>query len=169
MTAFVATPPVAFIEELKAWLRLEHGEEDALLHQLVRAATEMVEARLGWLLIERVVAVEGEGCDGRMAVSVSPVRRLVDAVDGDGATLDAHLEGGRRTVVTNLPDGWVRVRLLAGRYADWNAVPEMLRLATVQLAAHFYRHRDGDGDGDRGGLPATVEDCLRRFRRLRMA
>lgn len=166
MTAFVATPPVVFIEELKAWLRLEHGEEDALLHQLVRSATEMVEARLGWLLIERIVTVEGDGWDGRMAVSVSPVRRLVDAVDSDGATLNARLEEGRRTVVTNLPDGWVRVRLLAGRYADWNAAPEVLRLATVQLAAHLYRHRDG---GDDAGLPATVEDCLRRFRRLRMA
>ena len=72
--------------------------------------------------------------------------------------------------------GWVRLvapdptvkfvaTYSAGLAADWNGIPEPLRLGIVRLVSHFYSHRDAP---DAGGVPAAVAALWRPWRRMRL-
>ncbi len=171
-------PPAAALAELKAYLRIEEGAEDALLAGLVRAATETVEAMLGTLLFER--DAEEWGCvkDGRLALTVSPAVRLISvallADDGSEVPVDAEAVqfctsrfGTGHAVLSDVAEGdEIVVRYRAGLAEAWNDVPEILRLSVIRAAAHFHAHRDSADDG---GLPPAVRHMLApwRARRLR--
>ena len=79
-------PPAVALAELKAFLRIESADEDALLAGLLRAATETVEAMLGVLLIEREVEERGALAGGRLRLTAEPARTLVEVLrlDGEG-------------------------------------------------------------------------------------
>lgn len=166
-------PIAALLDELKLWLRIEEGVEDALLFQLLRAATEAVEAHIGWLLIAREVEERGILCDARMRLAARPVRRVISAslvgASGETAIPDARLEhAGQVPAILYCPgvrSGAVRVRFVAGEADGWNGLAEALRLAVIRLAAYFYAHRDG---GDDAGIPAAVERMLAPFRWRRL-
>lgn len=167
-------PVTVLLEELKQWLRIEDGGQDALLYQLLHAATEAVEAQLGGLLIVREVEESGWLCDGRLRLAARPVRELVSAVVIDGeeeaefadSRLDRRGDGSAVVLFPGMREGLVRVRFRAGGVADWNGVSEAVRLAVMRLAAHFHVHRDGDDDR---GIPATVMQMLAPHRVRRLA
>lgn len=166
-------PLAALLDELKLWLRIEEQLEDALLYQLLRAATEAVEAHVGCLLIAREVEERGRVRHGWMRLASRPVRSLIWVRREEGETqtpiVDARLDcGGPGPAMLACPgvhDAEVRVRLVAGSVDNWNGLSEALRLAVVRLAAHFYAHRDGDGDA---GIPAAVLRMLAPFRTRRL-
>lgn len=170
-------PPAAALAELKAFLRIEDGAEDALLAGLLRAATETVEAMLGVLLFERGVEERGHVKDGKVSLTISPAVRLLSAtlvaIDG-GETPVA--EADARFCTTRFGDGHVTlpgvaegneilVRYRAGLAETWNGVPEILRLSVIRAAAHFHAHRDGSDDG---GLPPAVARMLSPWRTRRL-
>jgi uncharacterized phiE125 gp8 family phage protein len=166
--------PAAALAELKAYLRIEDAHEDALLAGLLRAATEIVEAMLGVLLFEREVEERGPLTAGALVLSAEPARSLVAVVlegpDGPetvtGATFEVSREGVGRLQVQGVPEAsLVRVRYRAGMGADWNWVPEALRLAVLRAAAHFHAHRDGADDA---GLPPAVRRMLAPWRTRRV-
>lgn len=171
------TAPAAALAELKAFLRIEDEREDALLAGLLRAATETVEAMLGLVLFEREVEERGTVRGGGMQLRSEPARTLVraDLLETDGAVRSlagdeavlvqgAHETG--RIACAGVPDGAVlSVRLRAGLAADWNMVPEVLRLSVVRAAAHFHAHRDA---GDDAGLPPAVGRLLAPWRARRL-
>lgn len=166
-------PPAAALAELRAFLRIEDGVEDALLAGLVRAATETVEAMLGSLLLER--DVEERAClqGGRIALAVAPAVRLISAAilaeDGsevavapDAVRFGKTRFGDGEIGVSGVADGsLVVVRYRAGLADGWNAVPEILRLSVIRAAAHFHAHRDAADDG---GLPPAVARMLAPWR-----
>ncbi len=169
-----AAPPVATLDELKAFLRIEHAEEDALLHGLLRTASAVAEAFLGEMLVERDVVEEGPAAEGRLPVSARPVRSVTQVERREGSswiTLEAgawRLETDRlgRTVVAADPGGThLRVRLRAGSASDWTEVPEPVRFAVVRAAAHAYAHRDATAET---GWPALVAELLAPYRRIRI-
>ncbi len=168
--------PAAALSELKAYLRIEDGREDALLAGLLRAATETVEAMLGVLLFEREVTERGPLRGGELSLTAEPARSLVSVAlaESDGtespytgqASFEVSREGVGRVLVPGQPDGrTVTVRYRAGMGADWNWVPEVLRLAVLRAAAHFHAHRDGADDS---GLPPAVRRMLAPWRARRM-
>lgn len=168
-------PPVAALAELKAFLRIEDGAEDALLSGLLRAATETVEAMLGLMLFEREVVEAATLVEGRVALRHEPVRSLTDAtvagaaepMAAGAAVLTIDREGRGAVAVPGLADGTrLTLRYRAGMAADWSWVPEALRLAVLRAAAHFHAHRDAPDDA---GLPPAVRRALGpwRARRLR--
>ena len=170
-------PPAAALAELKAYLRIESSQEDALLAGLLRAATETVEAMLGLLLFEREVDERGVVGSGGMRLAAEPARSLVSvetvgaggelAAVADGTVrlrTGAHGEG--RIEAPDLPDGAsIRVRYRAGMAADWNWVPEVLRLSVIRAAAHFHAHRDAP---DEPGVPPAVRRMLAPWRARRI-
>lgn len=173
MRSMGKVPPVAAIAELKAYLRIESGDEEPLLVAVLRAATETVEAMLGVLLVEREVVEQGPVCAGRFALSAEPVRGLESVVRAgeteplpeDAAALEL-LRGGAGRVTLALPEGTrVEVRYRAGMATDWAWLPEALRLAVLRAAAHFHAHRDGADDA---GLPAAVSRMLSPWKRRRV-
>lgn len=169
MAAGGKAPAAALLEELKLWLRIEEAQEDALLHQLLHAATGAVEATLGWLLIAREVEERGVLCGGVLRLTAGPVRELVSVTRlADGTPVDATLEkgsAGPALVRAPIPRGEIGVRFVAGAATDWNGLAETVRLAVIRLAAHFYAHRD---DRDEPGIPASVLRMLDPFRARRL-
>jgi uncharacterized phiE125 gp8 family phage protein len=164
--------PGAALAELKAYLRIEDAREDALLAGLLRAATETVEAMLGVLLFEREVEERGPLKDGGLTLTGEPARSLESVVlvsaDGSETLVPGKLEVSRDgvgRVLVEGPGGTVKVRYRAGMGADWNWVPEVLRLAVLRAAAHFHAHRDGADDA---GLPPAVRRMLAPWRARRV-
>ena len=165
---------VAPLEELKGFLRIEDGTEDALLAGILRAATEAVEAWLGWLLIAREVTERTEIVQAAVLLRATPVQSLgsVALVDaGDTSPIaDVRLQVSRfgvgKVALTGVCDGMqVIVRYRAGLADDWNGLPEPVRLGVLRAAAHFYAHRDG---GEGGGLPPAVARLVSPWRVKRM-
>ena len=135
------------VPELKAWLRIEHGEDDVLLNELVRAARSWVERYTGRALAQRQVRQWAQAFRTDLALvpalSIDEVR--VHYEDGTSALLstsDWRLEG-EVFYVLNVPSG---ARL---RTEDWLEIvytvdvspePE-LKLAVRQLVAYWYEQR----------------------------
>jgi uncharacterized phiE125 gp8 family phage protein len=170
MPELTKAPEAARIEELKQWLRIEDGREEPLLHQLLRAATEVVESHLGFLLIQRELEWAGRLCDGAVRLAGGPVQSLVSVtVEGTDEALAARIEPGAGAGAIVIVDGGadtsVRIRYVAGSASDWNGLPEAVRLGVLRLAAHMYAHRDADDDV---GIPIAVIRLLAPFRIRRM-
>ncbi len=168
--------PAAALDELKAFLRVEGAAEDAVLAQLLAAATETVEAIVGRVLIEREIEEIAIVRRGRARLGHEPVRSLVTVEqrgpDGQwagvpGARLEPGADGSAHVVADALGDEPVEVRLVyrAGVAVDWNWVPEALRLAVLRAAAHFHAHRDAPDDP---GLPAAVARLVQPWRARRL-
>ena len=174
-TQTIADVPVG-VAEIKAYLRVEGGEEDALLAGLARSATALCEAFTRMALVARdvveVAAASGEWrrLEQAPVTAVTGVERLL--VDGSAVVLAAggfeaeiDAQGSARVRVFDLAATRVRVTYRAGIAEDWNGVPEPLRQGIVRLVAHLFAHRDGVADG---ALPAAVAALWRPWRRMRL-
>lgn len=163
----MSAPLPVSLGEVKAYLRIDGAEEDALLAGLVRTAAALCEAFTGQVLIaearSETVAADGEW----HRLAATPVRSFEGAFIGeDAAAFDSLTDASG--------DGWVRlsgsvparVAVEAGIAADWNGVPEPLRQGIVRLTAHLYANRDAAGDA---GPPAAVAALWRPWRRMRLA
>jgi len=170
-----APPAAVALVEVKAFLRIAHSEEDALIAGFIRSAEGACEAFTGLALIAReaVETVEASGAWRRL--SLAPVRSIEEVVSVSGDGSEAALAAERYAVdIDAAGDGWVRVarsgeftrarvRFTAGMAADWNGVPEPLRQGIVRLAAHLYAAR-----GSEGTPPACVSALWRPWRRMRL-
>lgn len=169
-------PPAAALDEMKAYLRVDTSEEEPLLAALLRSATETVEAMMGVLLVERDVEERAAVRQGEVVLGTEPVRSLgsvhVVAADGGEQLLEPGLaalelsRGGAGKVRLGLADGEaVVIRYRAGMATHWSWLPEVLRLAVLRAAAHFYANRDSR---DESGLPLAVKKMVAPWRRRRM-
>lgn len=172
------TPPLPVaLEEVKAYLRIVTGEEDALLAALVRSAADMCEAFTGRALVARATEESLPASPAWTRLGAAPVISIggVAALAADGTAVplaaeayaidvDAAGEGWARVLSA---DGATRVRIsyVAGMAGDPNGLPETLRHGIVRLAAHLYTHRD---EADGGGPPAAVTALWRPWQRLRL-
>ncbi|MBL8647606.1 MAG: phage head-tail connector protein [Sphingosinicella sp.] len=163
----MSAPLAVSLGEVKAYLRIDGAEEDALLAGLVRTAAALCEAFTGQVLIAeaRSETIVADGEWHRLAAT--PVRSFEGAFVGeDVAAFDSLTDASG--------DGWVRisggraarVAVEAGLAEDWNGVPEPLRQGIVRLTAHLYANRDAAGDA---GPPAAVAALWRPWRRMRLA
>ena len=177
MLAGELTAPAVSLAEAQAYVRIETGEEEAIVAGLLRTASAMCEQFTGRVLLSRgfteTIAASGEW----QRLGLTPVRSidLVEAIGEDGVAVALPV-GGYAVDIDCAGDGWVRVmpqgacrRLrvsgTAGMAADGNGVPEPLRQGIVRLTAHLFNARDGGG----GDPPAAVTALWRPFRRLRLA
>lgn len=176
--------------ELKAYLRLETGDEDALLAGLLRSARAMCEAFTRTWLVQRgavetvaarMVQWSGPGMPpmgvplgARLAGVPVVAIATVEALYPDGTS--AVLAPGAYVATYDVDQAvWVatsdqnaqrlRVTYSAGLSASWNGTPEPLRQGIVRLAAHLFANRDA---GDEAGPPAVVAALWRPFRRMRL-
>ena len=168
------TPPAAVaLDEVKAFLRVATGDEDALIAGFVCSASAACEAFTGLALVAREVReIVVPGAWRRLGATPVQAIEEVSAIASDGteATLPAE---SYRIDIDAAGDGWVRVpsaerrarvRYSAGLAADWNGLPEPLRHGIVRLAAHLYAVR-GEGAAS---PPACVAALWRPWRRMRL-
>jgi uncharacterized phiE125 gp8 family phage protein len=175
MSAGLALPIVS-MSEAQAYLRIETGEEEALLAGLIRSASALCEAFVDQVVIARDFELELPASGGWERLTVTPVRSIteVDGVDSTGVA--AALASGSYAIdIDSAGDGWVRVNQAdgclrvrvagsAGMADDQNGVPEPLRQGVLRLVAHLFTARDGDG----GEPPAAVTALWRPYRRMRI-
>lgn len=178
-------PMAATIDELRAWLRLGAGADDALLAGPIRAATEACEAFTGMALVAREMTqiLPVRGTWQRLAASPVIAITGVDGVPAEGSLFALPITS-YAIDIDPAGDGWVRViepgsagrirvQLRAGMAASAGAVPDALRQGIILLAAQIYRARDGGEDGGNGGagalaLPDAIAACWRGSRRVRL-
>lgn len=169
--------PIVKLGETQAFVRIETGEEEALLAGLIRAASGLCEAFINQVVIARdfVLELPASGCWERLPLT--PVRSIseVDAIDAGGVVTPL-APSAYSIDIDSSGDGWLRLsqangatRLrvsgTAGMADDENGVPEVIRQGVLRLVAHLFTARDGEG----GEPPAAVTALWRPYRRLRLA
>ena len=180
-----AVEPVA-VSEMRAWLRLDHEAEDALLASLIAAARLAVEHAARRVLVEtrwRLV-LDAWPAERVVALPLSPLIAL-DAVrvrDAAGALQDLPPGSYRTDPAADPPrvliepgapapsvaQGGIELVFRAGFGASAAAVPEPLRQAVRLLVARWFEHR-GDGvDAPHGALPDDVLALVSPYRRPRL-
>jgi hypothetical protein len=89
-------------------------------------------------------------------VSLGEVRQFLRLDD----EADDALLSGLVMAATEVAEAWLGEPLAA----DWNAVPEGVRLGVLRLVASFHAARDGAA----GAAPESVAACLMPWRRMRL-
>jgi uncharacterized phiE125 gp8 family phage protein len=173
----VLAEPIVTMSEAQAYVRIETGEEEAVLAGLIRSASALCEAFVNQVVIARPFELQLPASGNWERLALTPVKSITEV-----ATLDAN---GIATVlptdsyaidIDSSGDGWVRVNEAdgalrvqvigtAGMADDENGVPEPIRQGVLRLVAHLFTTRDGEG----GDPPAAVTALWRPYRRLRMA
>jgi len=187
MSAVLLTPPVnepLTLAEAKAFLRVEHGDDDAVIIALIAAARVHVEAMTRRALLAQTwrFVLDAWPRDGRFAPRIGPLRelvavRLVDA-DGEARAIDGEsffVDVGANVIAAPCfalpaPRSHGRARagieldVRCGYGADADDVPADLRQAVRLLLAHWYDHRVATADG--ALVPASVSALIAPYRML---
>jgi uncharacterized phiE125 gp8 family phage protein len=177
MSGLGLAQPIVTLSEAQAFVRVETGEEEAVLAGLIRTASAVCEDFLNRVVIAREFSlnVPASGCWQRLPLT--PVRSIagVETIDSTGAT--APMPSASYSIdIDSSGDGWVRVTKgewpgklrvsgNAGLADSENDVPEPIRQGVLRLVAHLFTSRDGPG----GDPPAAVTALWRPYRRLRLA
>ena len=184
MAAVLLVPPAReplTLADAKAYLRVEHDDDDDLVATLTSSARAEVEARTRRALLTQRwrVVLDAWPADGRIVVNPSPVREVVAArgydESGRPAALDTQIfvvDPAAAPGIVSLPP-WAAPmpgRMAAGieidiecGYGDTAAdVPPPLVEAVRLLLAHAYEHRGLSGPAD--AAPARIAGLVAPFR-----
>lgn len=168
--------PAVTLSEAQAFVRIETGEEEALLAGLLRTASSLCESFLGQVVIARQFTEDTAASACWTRLSAAPVRSIASVEAIDEAGVASLLPSSAYAIdIDASGDGWVRVieggsarRIrvtgTAGMAEAQNGVPEPIRQGVLRLTAHLFAARDGEG----GAPPAAVTALWRPFRRMRL-
>lgn len=139
-------PPPAepiLLAEAKAFLRVDHDDEDVLIQTLIASARERLEAHLSVAMIQRPMQVALSSGD-TIKLPRWPIVSL-DSVVVDGESTDdfvANLRCRPARVKVGSADT-LEIAFTAGYGASPGDVPAPLRQAMLLLVARGFEHRDG--------------------------
>jgi hypothetical protein len=152
-----AMPPAtvtAAAGAVRALLRLEEGNEAALVERVAGVALGLAESFCGQMLIRRHVEEPLSGSVAWQALAATPVAAILsggeNAIDRDGR-------------------GWVRtreaatVRYRAGLAEGWDGLPPEIAHGVAIMGAHLFDNRDAAAVP-----PAAVAALWRPYRRMRL-
>jgi uncharacterized phiE125 gp8 family phage protein len=182
MPAILIEEPAAeplSLEEAKAFLRVEHDADDALIGALIKAARCAVEAATRRALITQGwrIVLDAWPESGRILSPVSPLRAVTAARmrDADGGAHDLGLSAFILDTVSS-PGviafdcglagpgqriAGIEIEITAGYGEASASVPEPLRQAMRLLIACHYEHRDRIEDDK---LPDAVAALIAPYR-----
>ncbi|MBB6427525.1 hypothetical protein [Sphingopyxis sp. JAI128] len=175
----MATSPIpgdvpVSLNEARGWLRLGPSIEDAVVAQLLRAATGICEAYIGqWLIVrtaeETLPLRSGTARPTARPVIAAETVTLLTREGGETVLGAADYKlireaGGAVQLVVAAPGEADRVRIAyrAGLADGVNAVPEAIRQGIVRMTQHLYDARDGTG----ATPPAVIAALWQPWRRL---
>ncbi|MEM7766447.1 MAG: hypothetical protein AAF253_03045 [Pseudomonadota bacterium] len=186
MTLTVITPPAepaVPLADAKTYLRIGHSGEDALVGDLVAAATARLEAASGLSLVSRILSRQLHAWPATLAgkgfiLRPKPVSRLirVDLVDETGAVEDIssrfQIHAGRLvvrpwSVAPAICFGGHANIVFDTGYGTAEQLPDDLQLAVLRLTAEAYRTGRTELAGETG-LPTDVAAIVTAHRELRV-
>jgi uncharacterized phiE125 gp8 family phage protein len=164
------TPPTDLpvtVDETKAFLRIDHTAEDALIESLVAAARDVVENYLRRSVCTQTWTLVLDHLAGIVFLPRPPVTDIT-SVEVDGLVADAgdYENDADRLIVLNgsLLDGEAKVVYQAGDSAN---IPDYAKLAVMQTVAYWYENRQGQSvpaeyaaQATGIGLPPAVKALL---------
>jgi uncharacterized phiE125 gp8 family phage protein len=166
----------AMLDEARAYLRIEHEEEDASLAAILLSAMAQAEQYLGQILLRRTVReiLPASTCWQRLHGAPFVSANSATAIPAEGASFTVT---SFSTSVDARGDGWFRVNQagIAGRVeltysaglaTGWAALPEAIRLGVLRLTAHLHAYRDDPADT---GFPEAAKTLLASWRRIRLS
>ncbi|MCW3798618.1 hypothetical protein OMW55_12455 [Sphingomonas sp. BN140010] len=170
----VLASPIVSLNEAQSFVRVETGEEEALLAGLVRTASAICETFLNQVVVCRAFQEKVLGSGSWQALHASPVRSIDNVAAGAGTPNEVLLTPDEYQIdIDDRGAGWVRlphgvrlvVRGTAGLAMERNAVPEPIRQGVLRLVSHLYTVRDSKDDQP----PASVTALWRPYRRMVIA
>jgi uncharacterized phiE125 gp8 family phage protein len=182
MTLILTTPPAAepvSLATLKAHVKVDHGEEDALIATYLAAARARVEGFTRRRLITQVVEWRCNGFAACLRVPVAPVLAVQQISFVNAAGVSTVLDSGAYALVRSteppvivpaygavwpvtraMPDA-VSISLQVGYGASDAAVPADLKVAVLMLAGHYHANREAVALGRSGEeMPEAVTALL---------
>lgn len=189
MTMIDLTPPAiepVTLADMRAHLRLDTADEDALLTALITVAREHIERETGLVLIARPfrLCLDSWPGDGILTISRGPVRSVtaVTVYDGEGqgeaVSLDGHLLDGEarpaRLWLTAVPEpgrmlNGIEVEFIAGFGESGADVPETLKRAMLlHVAAMFATRGVVAADAQPAVVPPGYDRLIAPFCRRRL-
>jgi len=161
MSAILLVPPAAepwTVAEAKAFLRVEHDADDAIIASLIAAARGHVEALTRRALITQTwrFVLDAWPADGRIALRMGPLRALIAARVFDHANnasaidVETFVVDAAANVIASpcwsLPmpgrfTAGIELDVQLGYGANAADVPDALRHAVRMLIAHWYENR----------------------------
>lgn len=168
MTLFRTVEPAlepVTLAEAKAFLRVDHDSEDALIVGLIKAARQDVERSTGAALIDQTwrLTLDDWPASASVAVHRYPLKQVVGVTvydaDGDSAEIDPAdyvVDGNaspprihfKRRVTSGQPVNGIEIDFVAGFGDAGPDVPDGLRRAMLLLVAHWYEFRASVGPQD---------------------
>ncbi len=189
MTYALIVPPAAeplTLAEVKAHLRLDGAEEDALVLSLVKAAREFLERETGLCLMAQGwrLYLDRWPSDGVIRILKSPVQTIqtvcVYGLDGEPVqvSLEDHLLDGagrparlwlKNTPVTGRTVNGIEIDFSAGYGEAATDVPDTLKRAMLIHIGHMFAFRGVVGPADQpAGIPVGYERLIAPFRMRRL-
>ena len=182
LLAAPAVEPVS-LAEAKAYLRVEHNDDDDLIAALIAGSRIHVEARTRRALITQSWRLSADDWpqDGRLPVRPAPLRSLTaarvydaenntHAVDTQAFVLDlgtsALAFAPWALPVPGRTAAGIELDVVCGYGDAATDVPEPLRQATRLLIAHWYENRGLVSAGVAQALPESAAALLAPYRML---
>lgn len=184
----VTTPPSSLpvtVAEAKAWLRVDHSEEDSLVETILRAAIARVDGPhgIGWGMMQQTWTVSLDTFPDAILLPGAPIKSVssVTYVDSAGTTqtMDedsyrVYIGGDQPTITPAYGLSWPPTRDVSGAVAiayvvgesSAASVPADLKTAIMLLVGNFYQNREASTNGTANELPFGVEFLLREYRRM---
>lgn len=187
MPALLITPPAVepwTTAEAKAFLRVTHDDDDAVIASLIAAARSQIEAqtRRGLITQGWRIVLDRWPDDGRIDLRLAPLRtvtaaRVFDA-GGHASSVDTGrfvIDGATNVIASppwSLPQpgravAGIELDVEIGFGAAPSSVPQVLRHAIRTLVAHWYENRGLIAiGGNVAMLPGSVNAMIASYRVL---
>jgi uncharacterized phiE125 gp8 family phage protein len=170
-----ATEPVT-LDQAKAWLRIESGDEDALIASLIPAARARAEWHMGRALVVQGWTLWLDWADPCITIPLPPLQSVeaVTLYKRDGGTVvlaagDYTVDAaGSRVLLKALPADLRPINAAAiaftAGYGDADDVPADIAQAILQIVSALYEHRGGDA----APTPDSALALLAPYRTLKL-
>jgi uncharacterized phiE125 gp8 family phage protein len=164
------------VDDVKAYLRIDTPDDDALIAALAATAVTRAESLCGQMLIQRnvvervsargdwqrlselpVIAIAQVNMVGTLTTPLAPNQFAVD--------IDSEARGWVRVTDATVI-GSISVHYAAGLASSWDTLPETIRHAIIRLVSYLCTSRDAAVDA---GPPTVVAALLRPYRRMRLS
>jgi len=170
------------LAEAKVFLQLDSSHDDALVTDLIRAATEAVEQTTGRALIARTLrqTLKSWPDKGVIALSIRPLISVTQVQNADAAGVSALVDPGDYYVDVNRarvialpafprpsfvhPAEELQIDFVAGYGVDTSFIPASFRMSILLIVRDLYEHRGETG----GALPLRAQALLAPFTGVRL-